>query len=155
MRGIHRWPVNSPHKGPVTRKMFPFDDVIMHWIPVFDRSHIIYILNPCKYKRDMYLLELLQLSQQMKLYWARKYTMDTFNSPPMHSLSGMIMMGIGISWHHGMICNTNPIYISVQFLMWSLKCSYEQNAKPSRFLVHNLQRMCNKRRQINSGPLLT
>ena len=27
--GIHRWPVNSPHKGPVTRKMLPFDDVIM------------------------------------------------------------------------------------------------------------------------------
>ena len=24
-------PVNSPHKGPVTRKMFPFDDVIM-WL---------------------------------------------------------------------------------------------------------------------------
>ena len=29
MRGIHRWPVNSPHKRPITRKMFPFDDVIM------------------------------------------------------------------------------------------------------------------------------
>ena len=29
VRGIHRWPVISPHKGPVTRKMFPFDDVIM------------------------------------------------------------------------------------------------------------------------------
>ena len=28
-RGIHRWPVNSPHRGPVTRKVFPFDDVIM------------------------------------------------------------------------------------------------------------------------------
>ena len=28
-RGIHRWPVNSPHKWPVTRKMFLFDDVIM------------------------------------------------------------------------------------------------------------------------------
>ena len=28
-RGIHRWPVNSPLKGPVTRKMFPFDGVIM------------------------------------------------------------------------------------------------------------------------------
>ena len=27
--GIHQWPVNSPQKGPVTRKMFPFDDVIM------------------------------------------------------------------------------------------------------------------------------
>ena len=34
--GIHRWPVNSPHWGPViTRKMFPFDDVIM--IHGFDR----------------------------------------------------------------------------------------------------------------------
>ena len=27
--GIHRWPVNSPHKRPVMRKMFPLDDVIM------------------------------------------------------------------------------------------------------------------------------
>ena len=27
--GIHRGPLNSPHKWPVTRKMFPFDDVIM------------------------------------------------------------------------------------------------------------------------------
>ena len=27
--GIHRGPVNSPHKWPVTRKLFPFDDVIM------------------------------------------------------------------------------------------------------------------------------
>ena len=29
VRGFHRGPVNSPHKWPVTRKMFPFDDVIM------------------------------------------------------------------------------------------------------------------------------
>ena len=28
VRGIHRWLVNSPYKGPVTRKMLPFDDVI-------------------------------------------------------------------------------------------------------------------------------
>ena len=32
MRGIHRWPVNSPHKGPVARKIFPFDDVIISWM---------------------------------------------------------------------------------------------------------------------------
>ena len=31
VRGIHRGPVNSPHKWLVTRKMFPFDDVIMSW----------------------------------------------------------------------------------------------------------------------------
>ena len=28
----HRWPVNSLHKWPVTRKMIPFDDVIMYWL---------------------------------------------------------------------------------------------------------------------------
>ena len=32
--GIHRWPVNSPHKWAVTRKIFPFDDVIsVHIVP--------------------------------------------------------------------------------------------------------------------------
>ena len=38
MRGIHRWPVNSPHKWPVTRKMSPFDDVTL----------VGHILVPCK-----------------------------------------------------------------------------------------------------------
>ena len=36
VRGIRRWPANSPHKGPVTRRMFPFDDVIMWW-----RHHVV------------------------------------------------------------------------------------------------------------------
>ena len=30
VRGIHLGAVNSPHKGPVARKRFPFDDVIMY-----------------------------------------------------------------------------------------------------------------------------
>ena len=29
--GIHRWPGNFPHKWPVTRKIFPFHDVIMKY----------------------------------------------------------------------------------------------------------------------------
>ena len=29
VRGIHRSPVNPPHKWPVMRKIFPFDDVVM------------------------------------------------------------------------------------------------------------------------------
>ena len=29
VKGIHRWPVNSPQQEPVTRKKFSFDDVIM------------------------------------------------------------------------------------------------------------------------------
>ena len=41
VRGIHRWPVNSPHKGPVTWKMFPFDDVLMMaWVPCGAQSWV-------------------------------------------------------------------------------------------------------------------
>ena len=35
VRGIHQWPLDSPQKGPVARKMLPFDDVTMH--PRFSR----------------------------------------------------------------------------------------------------------------------
>ena len=49
--GINRWAVNSPHKWPVTRKMFPFDDVIklkrkllLHW----QKSHL-YIISLYQY----------------------------------------------------------------------------------------------------------
>ena len=38
LRGIHRWPMNSPHKWPVTRKMFPFNDVIMTYNSAILRS---------------------------------------------------------------------------------------------------------------------
>ena len=34
VRGIHRWPVNSPHKGSVSRKVFPFNDVITRILSV-------------------------------------------------------------------------------------------------------------------------
>ena len=38
VRGINQWPVNSLQKGPVTRKIFPFDDVIM--VREFDAQHV-------------------------------------------------------------------------------------------------------------------
>ena len=37
-RGIHWWPVDSPHKGPATRKMFPSDDVIMWCYQGYDTT---------------------------------------------------------------------------------------------------------------------
>ena len=40
VREIHRGPVNSPHKWPVTRKMFPFDDVIMRFLGNVDKLHV-------------------------------------------------------------------------------------------------------------------
>ena len=35
VREIDRGPVNPPHKWPVTRKMFTFDDVIMNSVVLF------------------------------------------------------------------------------------------------------------------------
>ena len=37
VRGNPRWPVNSPHKGTLTRKMFPFDDVIIELCLCFNK----------------------------------------------------------------------------------------------------------------------
>ena len=65
VRGIHRRPENSPRKGPATRKMFPFDDVIIFVLLLFHslsyyhhkrlnipRQHTV---KPCaKYCRDRY-----------------------------------------------------------------------------------------------------
>ena len=58
VRGNHRSPMNSPHKGPVTRKVFPFDDVTMalqcrsqwdtslhiHRLPTLARNMLLIIL---------------------------------------------------------------------------------------------------------------
>ena len=44
VQGIHRRPVNYPHKWPVTRKMFPFDDVIMLTI-VYIKSGVILLIT--------------------------------------------------------------------------------------------------------------
>ena len=39
--GLHRWPVGSSHKWPVTLKIFPFDDVIMN---LFHRQWLLLLI---------------------------------------------------------------------------------------------------------------
>ena len=46
VREIHRWLVNSPHKGPVTQKLFPFDDVIIKFV---QQSHYIRTCMSCMF----------------------------------------------------------------------------------------------------------
>ena len=56
VRGIQRGPVNSPHKWPVTRKMFPFVDVIMvsqHLLKMDTKIHK--ISSRCQSLSDNYL----------------------------------------------------------------------------------------------------
>ena len=42
LRGIHGWPVNSPHKWQVTQKMFPFDDVTTYTYCLFSKVNILF-----------------------------------------------------------------------------------------------------------------
>ena len=64
-RGIHRGPVNSPHKWPVTRKMFPFDDVIM-------KSVRFIIINDTKSSRSA-----TTVSWVLELFLPRKNEIDS------------------------------------------------------------------------------
>ena len=50
VRGIHRGPVNSPNKWPVTRKMFPFDDVVMNDKEIVNQS--IYTIKKAQWKHS-------------------------------------------------------------------------------------------------------
>ena len=43
VRGIHRGPVNSSHKWPVTRKKFPFDDAIMGLVMPYSIKNLVNI----------------------------------------------------------------------------------------------------------------
>ena len=72
VRGIHRSPVNSPHKWPVTRKIFPFDDVIMFY------RYDYHIREMSKKMSKMALFSLLFYSQRgIKLSETRLKWIDT------------------------------------------------------------------------------
>ena len=74
VRGIHRGPVNSPHKWPVTRKMFPFDDVIMTKIKRFHDCliFIIYITYPERPRRTSDVFSPVNILWNVLLaYWCR------------------------------------------------------------------------------------
>ena len=61
VRIIHRWPVNSLHKGPVTRNMFSFEDVIMFCIcalcnrSIDDKSALFLVMDRCRIGDTSYL----------------------------------------------------------------------------------------------------
>ena len=60
VREIHRWPVNSLHKGPVTRKIFPFEDVIMpgRFVTVSDSQTMLCRLILCFMHRNYTLIKI-------------------------------------------------------------------------------------------------
>ena len=104
-RGIHRSPVDSPHKGPVTRKIFPFDDIIMysrrpwHSVATTKRVSVTHLTLKPEYSGQIrstpWLLmpwHLASLSHQQPWSWlhiVNEYlssTIKNFNYPRHHSV---------------------------------------------------------------------
>ena len=116
VRGIQRWSVKSPHKGPLTRKMFPFDDVIMlsvatamacsgHTCNIHAWSVTSVMVIPKK-KLATYWNGgkcLSNLHQSRKEVWTWQGITETGRIPS----AGIVIPVIKIKWHS----NTGNIYI--------------------------------------------
>ena len=80
VRGNHRWKANSPHKGPVTWKMFPFDDVIMRflwpfWINIYYTINTISIVTS-----DYIIISCASTASLLKKYLYRIGVYSLYNS---------------------------------------------------------------------------
>ena len=95
VRGIHRWPVNSPHKGSVTPKMFPFDDVIMamkFWYKVYCKKFTYQIqlkaIHLCIFAQSFALAPLHKSNKYLRLslHYRHKGHDGVSNNQPHHCL---------------------------------------------------------------------
>ena len=100
VRGIHRWPVNSPHKGPVTRKMFPFDDVTMI-SPDNSLYHVGFATHvPTSGKHFRWLLMF------RRLFWARCPFHERFFHRNSNSMDNWFSWNSTVEYHIASKCGT-------------------------------------------------
>ena len=73
---IHLGPVNSPHKWPVTRKLFPFDEVIMAWRNIMTKGWLALVTknmySNCRCDR----IYLLKLTPYLKMCVNKRFPCD-------------------------------------------------------------------------------
>ena len=87
VQGIHRGPMNSTHKWPVTRKTFPFDDVIM----LFEERNInttVFLISPCKFFYSLLRMvgnDFPTITLDMK--WFSHYNIGYDKAPISHSVT--------------------------------------------------------------------
>ena len=119
--GIHRGLVNSLHKWPVTRKMFPFDDVIMSSITLQTLQSLSWIAVPKCWPRSM--------ANKCELMFSSFVICISVTSIMKHTLSrttiSLEQLLISI-WLH------NSFDTQIQFLYWHLcdfNLDYEESGK--------------------------
>ena len=99
VRGIHRGPVNCPHKWPVTRKMFPFDDVIML------SNHQVWVVQILvRYLITVAMMP--TLSSHTKLASWQLVVFSVQRGPPVHYL-GTSYLGLSATTTHSILFNKN------------------------------------------------
>ena len=113
VRRIHRGPVNSPHKRPVTRKMFPFDDVIMgeNWL-VLDNSKTQQSANRVRKSWNLLHVQWINVThddvikwKHFPIYWpfVRGIHRSPVNSPHKGQWRGALMFSLICVWIHGWV----------------------------------------------------
>ena len=122
--GIHRWPVYSPHKRPVTREMFLFDDVIMvRKCYLIHNSDNTWSVNPfvAVYMHWTSLINLHDKHILHKLYmWTRKKLMIDIEYHIQYETNITVIMGVNwvISFHE--TCTT----LGYCLLLWKAYYPY-------------------------------
>ena len=94
VRGIHRGPVNSPHKWPVMRKIFPFDDVIMFVSVSLNR----YIFSRFKGNVTLHAIFFLWCKFEMSIYMT-EHTLNKYQAtgrPPVAVMTCMGPLGLSV-----------------------------------------------------------
>ena len=94
VRGIHRSPVNSPHKWPVTRKMFSFNDVIMGRRNTISSCRAEFILDNTKIWQYLF-------HQLLTMTWQkfRSFLVKDNDKPSSHTANAEIERGDYLGSH--------------------------------------------------------
>ena len=137
VRGIHRWPVASPHKGPVVREMFPFDNAIMGilsiWpsnLTVCSPTFIMFTPSGMPWTRPGLSLAvgrpILDCFPQVNTSWKRRkgtvvcrYTAVEYNTI-MHTPLHWLRQNINQCLHS----QKTPHILSLQGELWVVYCEY-------------------------------
>ena len=113
VRGIHQRPVNSPHKGSVKRKMFPFDDIIMNVsIPTIPQGPI--LLHSNKVQQIQFISMELSYVLQIAIKWVFWHKKATINHSAEISKFIFLPSYFQIQWR----CWTQRNFIEILIKIW-------------------------------------
>ena len=114
--GIHRGPVNSPHKWPVTRKMFPFDDVIMsntNTVKINTLSCLAFVKLIISLKSNIYMATHTQLFRTFCTFHI--WIFLTLSFPGKNQRNGWCFTLPGVTFYAGHCCHLFMFYVCFEF----------------------------------------